>query len=365
MTIPRTAVLSYALGTGHKQVAETLSVELGRLGHHCDHSPLEEWVPWDYDLLFRRGYVFLVLKAPVVYDIMYRSPFFSRRGVLAFPVMGSRAVRRFEREGLGDSDLVVVTQYNAMEIAADWKRASGRDTKLAVIVTDYDIYPLWARPEVDLFLLPHEDLKAPLVGLGVPESRVLATGMPIGPAFENLKKDGAVRESLGLSETSPVAMVFGGGGGWGPMEAAVKACLRAAGWQVIVVCGKNERLRRRLLRLERLRPGRLRVLGYRRDVAQLMAASDVVVTKGGGLSLTEALYSGARTIALSSLPGQERANLTFMETRGWIEVCRRVSELGGLLERPPEAHAGRRHLPTSPAKTAALALDALARGSRP
>lgn len=365
MAFPRTALLSYSLGTGHKKAAETLAVELGLLGHKCEHRQLEEWVPWDYYLLFRRGFLFLTLKAPSVWGALYRSPFFAKRRVLAFPAMASRAVMCFEKEGFGEADLVVVTQYNAMEIAADWKRATRRDLKLAVVITDYDIYPLWARPEVDLYLVPHGDLKALLVARGVPESRVVATGIPIDPVFESPRRDGASREALGLREDSPVAMVFGGGGGWGPMEAAVKACMGAEGWQILAVCGHNEKLRRKLERLARTKPGRLRVLGYRHDVPQIMSASDVVFTKGGGLSLTEALHSGARTIVLNSLPGQELANLKFMESRGWIEVCEDVSQLGRLLRRPALGQRGRRELPSSPAKAGALALDALVRQTSP
>lgn len=364
MAVPSTAILSYALGTGHKQVAETLSAELGLLGHQCRHSPLEDWVPWDYDLLFRHGYLFLVLRVPAVWDAMYRSPSLTKRGVLAPPAMAASAVRRFERAGFGQADLVVATQYNAMEIAADWKRSAGSHQKLAVVVTDYDIYPLWARPEVDLFLVPHEDLKALLVKQGVPGSKVLATGIPISPGFEGPRRDSEVRASLGLSAESPVVMVFGGGGGWGPMEASVKACLSSDNWQVIVVCGRNEKLRRKLERLEQKMPGRLRVLGFRRDVPQLMGASDVVVTKGGGLSLTEVLYRGTRTIVLSTMPGQERANVAFMESKGWIEVCEDVNQLGRLLSNPPIAKERARNPPRSPAKEASRALDALARGHR-
>ena len=91
----------------------------------------------------------------------------------------------------------------------------------------------------------------------------------------------------------------------------------------------------------------------------LMAASDVIVTKGGGLSLTEALYSGKRTIAVPGLLGQERTNLEFMERRGWVEVCRRLDELPALLAR--SGSAAPPALPAEPARRSAEAIDRLAR----
>ncbi len=362
MENPRTTILSYALGTGHKQVGDTLRAELSALGHDCRHSSLEEWVPWEYDLLFRHGYLLLALRAPSVWDHMYRSPFFTKRGVLVFPVMCRRVVNRFEEQGFGDRDLVVATQYNAMEVAADWKRRTGRSLKLAVVITDYDVYPLWARPEVDLFLVPHDELGARLVARGVPASKVATTGIPVRPVFGSAVDAPAVKAGLGLDPERPLAMVFGGGGGYGPLEEAAAACLASERWQVVVVCGHNENLRRRMIPLARRIPGRLRVLGYRRDVPALMGSSDAVVTKGGGLSLTESLYSGARTLVMPGLPGQERANLAFMEGKGWVEVCGDVRSLAALLDgpRPPRGPDG--GLPPEPARAAARALDALARG---
>jgi processive 1,2-diacylglycerol beta-glucosyltransferase len=356
----RTAILSYALGTGHKRVGDILSAELTALGHECKHRPLETWVPWDYDLLFRHGYLFLVLHVQPVWEAMYRSPHFAKKEALAFPIMRPRAWKRFGEEGLGDFDLVVATQYNGMEVAADWKKFTRKPLRLAVIVTDYDIYPLWARPEVDLFLVPHEDLVEPLVKLGVPKEKVRAPGLPIAPVFEEPQDPIAARAALGLDPARPTALVFGGGFGAGPLEACVEAALKSDGWQVVAVCGLNEKLRKKLVPLAQERSDRLRVLGYRKDIPALMAASDVIVTKGGGLSLTEALYSGARVITVPSLPGQERANIAFMVSHGWIEPCENPSGLTELLRKGPQERR-RLSLPPSPAKNSARLLDELAR----
>jgi UDP-N-acetylglucosamine:LPS N-acetylglucosamine transferase len=91
-----------------------------------------------------------------------------------------------------------------------------------------------------------------------------------------------------------------------------------------------------------------------------MAVADVVITKGGGLSLTEALYTGSRVIAMPSLPGQERANIAFMKARGWIEACDDPEDLGGLLESHGDRERRPCPLPPEPARTAAALLHQLA-----
>ena len=145
------------------------------------------------------------------------------------------------------------------------------------------------------------------------------------------------------------------------MEEAAETCLGIAGWQVIVVCGNNTRLRKRLTGLARNHPERLRVLGYRRDIPDLMAASDLLVTKGGGLSLTEALYVGVRTVVVPGLPGQEHANIEFLERLGWIQVCQRLKDLSTFLPSLLDSEASRPHLPPRSSREAAAALDGLAR----
>lgn len=362
MSGPRTVLLSFALGTGHRQVAENLAAELGALGHSCEHRPLETWVPWDYDLLFRHGYLFLALRVPSVWDAMYHSPRFTRRDHLAFPIMRGRAVRAFGREGLADADLVVATQYNAMEIAADWKARRGGRFMLAAVVTDYDIYPLWARPEVDLFVVPHGDQRDLLVARGIPAGRVRVAGIAIAPAFELGHDRGETLSALGFDARSKTVLILGGGGGMGPLRESAEACLSGGGWQVIVVCGNNERLRRTMVPFAQAHSSRLRVLGYRRDIPSLMRAADAIVTKAGGLSLTEALYSGNRVIVIPSLSGQEQVNIAFMERHGWVVSCDDPRMLPGMLEgEGPGLGAALEALPRAPARLAARILDGLAR----
>jgi len=333
---PRVHLHSFSLGTGHRRAADLLGGALGDRGAVVEHRSLEEWVPRDYDLLFRHGYLFLALKVPWGWDWMYSSPLFTRgKEVLAPPFMRRRVAERFRARGFGGADLCVVTQYNAMEIAADHKKFSGEPLKLAAVVTDFDIYPLWARPEVDLFLVPHADLARRLGERGVDPGRIVVTGLPVDPAYE-VPRDGAtVRSSLGLPAAGRTVLLLGGGLGSGPLEESARACLTVPGWTVVLVCGKNERLRRRLVPMAQAEPERLRVLGYRSDLPDLMAASDLVVTKGGGLSLAEALYARRAVVALPGLPGQEHANIAFMAEHGWVTACPDPGGLPPLLENPP------------------------------
>lgn len=355
----RCLVVSYGLGTGHHRVAEIVSGTLREEGAQARVSRLEEWVPWEYDLLFRKGYLFCVFRLPWLWQWMYTTPTFARRGRLALPGMAGRARRRFERLG-ADTDLVVATQVNAMEIAADAKAVEGGRFRLAVVLTDYDVYPLWARREVDLYLLPHDDLVDPFLRLGVERERLVVSGIPVEPIFENMMPDRSILFELGLQEERPTVLLLGGGVGAGPLAQAAQAVLEAPEFQVVLVCGKNERLRRSLVPLAQAHPQRLRVLGYRTDLPRFLAACDVLVTKGGGLTLTEALAAGKRCVVLPGLPGQERANAAFMASKRWVSVCDDLSVLPQHVRRALDGPEGPRPLPKDSARQAARLLTALA-----
>lgn len=352
---PRVHFLSYSLGTGHRRAADLLAGAVRARGCESSHSALEEWVPWDYDLLFRHGYLFLATKVPKVWDWMYASPLFTRREALGSNGQRRRAVAKFRARGFDAAGLVVATQYNAMEIAADHRRSSGGGARLAVVLTDYDLYPLWTRPEVDLFLVPHGDLASRLEERGVARGRIAVTGLPVDPAFAQARDGNAARAALGLDGGARVVLLLGGGLGSGPLEAAARACLSVPGWTVILVCGGNAALRERLAPLARQESHRLRVLGYRKDLPDLMAAADLVVTKGGGLSLSEALYAGRPVVALPGLPGQEHANIAFMAERGWVTPCPGPEKLPTILASPPEP-LSRCPLPPDPCGRGAEAL---------
>lgn len=355
----RCLVVSYGLGTGHHRVAEVVSEGLQAEGVEACVSRLEEWVPPEYDLLFRKGYLFCVFRLPWLWQWMYTTPLFARRGRLALPGMAGRARRRFEplAEGAG---AVAATQVNAMEIAADAKAAGCGRFRLAVVLTDYDVYPLWARREVDLYLLPHHDLVDPFRKLGVAPDRLAVTGIPVNPIFENLAPDRAVLSELGLEAERPTILILGGGVGAGPLGEAAQEVLADGDFQVVLVCGRNERLRRSLVPLAQAHPERLRVLGYRTDLPRFLAACDALVTKGGGLTLTEALAAGKRCVVLPGLPGQERANTAFMAARRWVSVCEDLRELPRRLWKALDGPDGPRPLPQDSARQAARLLAALA-----
>jgi processive 1,2-diacylglycerol beta-glucosyltransferase len=161
---------------------------------------------------------------------------------------------------------------------------------------------------------------------------VEATGIPVDPAFASV----CPRESravLGLSETQRVVVVMGGGFGLGTEETAAAAlALPGADLRVIVVCGTNAESRDRLSTVAASDP-RLIVRGYVDDIERYMAAADIIVTKPGGLTVSESLAVGRPMVLTRPLPGHEEANARFLEAAGAALRAHDGREVRGALER--------------------------------
>ncbi len=160
---------------------------------------------------------------------------------------------------------------------------------------------------------------------------MLATGIPISGRF-SLKHDSkAVRRRMGLRDDQPILLVLSGGFGMGPVEEILVALDNVSQpFQTVVVTGRNEELRRELAGQDRKHP--THILGFALNMHELMAISDLIISKPGGLTSSEALALGKPLFILNPIPGQEAANSDFLLERGAAIKVNRVEDLPYRLE---------------------------------
>ena len=195
---------------------------------------------------------------------------------------------------------------------------SGRERGLMTVITDLvEFHRGWAYPRADVVVVPTESARQACLKLRVPADRILLLGLPVDLRFRPCApgEKAMLRRRFGLEEDRMTILVSGGGEGSGKLLQQVRALSwQPQPWQVIAVCGRNEKLRRRLSRVHFATP--TRVLGFVDTMPELMRASDVVVSKAGPGAIAEALASELPIILTGYLPGQETENVTFVEMTG-------------------------------------------------
>jgi processive 1,2-diacylglycerol beta-glucosyltransferase len=154
----------------------------------------------------------------------------------------------------------------------------------------------------------------------------VATGIPIAAKFSSRPDAKAVRKQFGLRDDLPVMLVLSGGFGMGPVAEILAELDKVPNdFQTVVVTGRNEELRRELAAQDRKHP--THVLGFASNMHELMAIADLVITKPGGLTSSEALAMGKPLFILNPIPGQEAANSDFLLERGAACKVNRVEDL--------------------------------------
>jgi processive 1,2-diacylglycerol beta-glucosyltransferase len=308
-------VVSASTGTGHLRAAEAvreaLVVRCPSL--HVEHVDLLALAPRWVRAAYGAGYEMVAAKAPRVWDRIYRMTDGDEHDRARWAPMARALLFREFRRLLRSRPwrLCVSTHFLPCQLAA------GRAglPPFALAITDFTLHRYWAQPGVRRYFVATEDLAGD-VRRRVRGARVDATGIPIAPAFAEAPSRAEARAALGLHATRPVALVMGGGLGLG-VEEAVQAALAStpAEVQVVAVCGRNENARSRLAAFG-LDRARLRVEGYTTGIERYVAAADVVATKPGGLTTSEALALGRPLVLLRPIPGAEDGNTRALVAAG-------------------------------------------------
>jgi processive 1,2-diacylglycerol beta-glucosyltransferase len=197
---------------------------------------------------------------------------------------------------------------------------------VASIVTDFEAHALWMEAAVDLYCVAAEETKGRLVARGVSPEQVAVTGIPVAAKFSVPVQPAEVRKRFGLRDDLPALLVLGGGFGMGPVAEILRELNKLEKpVQILVVCGRNEELRREVAVQEHRHP--TQVLGFVSNMQELMAVSELIITKPGGLTTSEALAMGKPILVLNPIPGQEAANSDFLLEHGAAIKANRVEDL--------------------------------------
>lgn len=314
----RVLIVSGSVGAGHDGAANELAERLRSRGVDVQVRDFMATLRPSISHLLRDGYTSTVGYVPFAFEQLFRR--LERPGLLwraerAICASGTEQVARWVTAFAPD---VVVSTYPLATQSLGDLRASGELTApLVTYLTDPAVHNSWLHPAVDAYLtVTAAAAKQGGVEYGID---AVAAG-PLVPArfSQPMELDAlvALRESLDLPAGRPVALLVAGSLGLGDLVPAVRD-VAAAGFAPLVLCARNEKLRRRVDAVEGARG-----LGWRTDVHELLQVADVMVQNAGGLSFTEALVAGLPTVTYRAIPGHGRANARVMADAGlapWAE----------------------------------------------
>jgi len=323
-------VIYATAGAGHRKAAEAVYNRLQSTSHQTTFVDSLDYTSAFYKAMYSGTYTFMISRMPWFWglmfgllDVSFLLPVvrFCRR--VTNVINGRRLQDYLKKEQF---DYIISTHFFPNEVAGYLKRTGAIRSTVISCVTDFDVHSIWLADGIDLYAVASGWTRDKVKGLGVPEEKIRVTGIPTDKKFSAVRDLPSLRRQLGLQEGHFTVLVATGSFGIGPIEEIIDAL---TGFQVIVVCGHNKSLYEKLSGQEK---PLVKICGLVNNMDELMAVSDAMVTKPGGLSTSEALVSGLALIFFSAIPGQETNNIKVLKHYGLgISGCS-IPEMARILE---------------------------------
>lgn len=338
MTKLRVLIFSATFGAGHVRAAEAISEAIRAKEPSAEivHLDFGEFLNKTINKVIKSTYIELIKHTPKLWGkFYYRTSKISPHSVF------QRFLNRLGRRGFLEyihslqPDLIICTYPTVAGILAELRLRQTLDIPLVTVLTDYAIHSQWVHLGVDLYIVGCQEVYEGLVSRGIEKERIKVTGIPVSPKFEVLMDRQIIYDKLGLNTERLTLLVMGGAYGvLGGAKLVSKIISESkAPVQAIIVCGQDEKLFKSLDTIVSGTRNPILRLGYVGNVEELMSVADLIITKAGGLTVSEALTKRLPMVIFLPIPGQEEGNAIFVEKIGAGLVADTAEDLERILQK--------------------------------
>jgi processive 1,2-diacylglycerol beta-glucosyltransferase len=328
-------ILSASVGAGHLSAASALEKEfkLQNAAEEIKNIDVLNYTNPLFRRLYGKAYLDMVNTMPEVLGWMYDSfdkPWQNEKRRLALSKLNTQPfIKLLKKER---PDIAVCTHFLPAEIISWLKAKEKLACPQAIVVTDFDAHALWLAHHYEQYFVALDETKVHLSKLGIPADKITVSGIPIDPVFTEKKDKIAMRRKFGLAEDKLTILVSAGGFGVGNIQRLLEALSELeTPSQVIAICGRNEELKKKLLKLavEKLnsKTVNFKPIGFTKEMDEYMSASDLIVGKPGGLTTSEAMAKGLVFVIVNPIPGQEERNSDHLLEKGCAIKCNNLPVL--------------------------------------
>jgi len=310
-------VLTISAGQGHNKTARAIGDYLKSCGVDVDIIDTYKYFNTALSNLVEKGYLLSTKFTPSIYGNIYtqeeRRYHSDRMNIvnMAGKIVARQFYRFIENK---KPDAIVATHIFAANLVTKFKRKKGSNVPTFGVITDFTVHPFWETADLDYYVTPSSLLNNQMIKKGISENKILPFGIPIEPKFSKEIDKSEARKSLGFDDKRTV-FVMTGSMGYGDVIKYVEELDRVQyDFQIVTVCGSNRHLKNEIDMLSTRK--KIYNFGFVDNVDMIMSASDCIVSKPGGLTVSEALAKKLPIILIDPIPGQEDRNYEFLVNNG-------------------------------------------------
>lgn len=322
----RVMILSVTAGFGHHATAKAVADMLREKGAVVDTVDVYAYLSKIVKETIDKGYLFTSKHTQELYRLVYLLAENHGSGYFANPIsiinivnaLGASKFARIVNDFAPDA--IVCTHVFAAQLVNDLKKRKLLTAPTVGIITDYTLHPYWEDvPNIEYIVTGSELLTHRAIKKGIDASRILPLGIPIHPKFCQPISQADARARLGLDLDRPTILMMGGSMGYSNNKKLIAQLnLCDIPFQLLVVCGNNKKQYEEMLHLKETLDGPciLHPYGFVNNVEEMMSAADCIITKPGGLTVSEALAKNLPMILVNPIPGHEERNVEFLMNNG-------------------------------------------------
>lgn len=311
--------LTASTGGGHAKASQALMehMESSIPGCRTRLADALKYIDPAIDRLITGTYLQTIRRAPYIYGKLYdlseRDEVYTDLVKAFNRILAPRLMKIFLEEM---PDAVVCTHTMPLQMVSRLKRTGCLQIPVIGIVTDYTNHYFWKLEEADAFIVAHECIRSDMAKMGIIRDRIYTYGIPVSREFtygtgscESIK--------CAPAEKRPVILLMGGSLGLCGMKSVFSSLLALdKEISIIAVTGHNKKLKKELESLSSKSAKPVSILGYANNISSLMDAASIIITKPGGVTVSEALVKRLPIFIMDPIPGQEERNAEFLKNAG-------------------------------------------------
>ena len=260
------------------------------------------------------GYVYLATKTPRLYGKLYDLT--NKDHKLANFVTRLNNIFANKLLPLIDDfkpDVIITTHPFPTEMVSRLKSKREINIPLICIMTDYAPHKAWINDKVDAYIVANDDMVAKMASEGIDSRCIYPYGIPVDEVFFEEKEKQLVIEELGLNKNLPTILMMAGSFGVSNVFDVYENIMDIdLDFQIILVTGRNQKLYKHFEEVVGNSPKKTKLIYFTDEINKFMQASDIIITKPGGLTVTEALACNIPMAVFDAIPGQEEENAEFL-----------------------------------------------------
>lgn len=319
-------ILTAPFGNGHKMAAESLKETFSQKGCNVllydifteSHPLITNNISKTHTRIFNMGNTYSHLYYGI--DKISKTKLIKIYGKFGYHTLKG-VTKNFKPD-------IIVNTFPVMS-ASEYKRKLDVNVPVINVVTDYCCHRLWINENLDRIYVATDEMKEKLQNMNIPSNMLKVTGIPIRNEFEKHFDIKAIYSKYGMDPTKKTVLISTGANGLLKDPGSLCSELnRHAGLQTIIVCGNNKKLKSKI---DSMNLKNIYSFGYIHEIHEFYKIADLMVTKPGGITLSEASAANLPLILYKPVPGQEKENADYFKKKGAALIANNINEVESLV----------------------------------